>query len=67
MAYRHGTRRRETFYKVQRWNGRVAAWVDARKKTFDTLDEARAFLGHDEKGARMRILQYVNGKFVEVS
>lgn len=67
MAHRHGSRRRETFYKVQKWNEHVAAWVDARKRTFDTLDDARDFMKSTEKGRQVRILQYQKGEFSEVS
>ena len=66
MAYRHGAKRRETFYKVQKWNYKIAAWIDARKKTFDTLEEAQDYLGDSGKNAGARIVQYKDSKFVEV-
>lgn len=66
MALRHGSRRRETFYKVQKWNDRIAAWVDARKKTFDTLQDAQDFANGAGRGLRTRILQYHNGEFTEM-
>ena len=66
MARRHGTKRRETFYKVQKWNDRIAVWVDARKKTFDDLESAQDFAKGADGTERVRILQFVKGEFIEI-
>jgi len=66
MALRHGSKRRETFFKVQKWNPRIAAWTDERKKTFDTLEAARGYVEQSSKNTKLRIVQYESGAFVEV-
>lgn len=67
MALRHGRSRRETFFKVQKWNGAMSTWMDARKKTFDTLEEAREFASKAKDADKVRIVRFNNGEFVEVS
>lgn len=64
MALRHGRSRRETFFKVQKWNEAFSTWMDARKKTFDTLEDARDFA--DKTKDKVRIVRFDNGEFIEV-
>jgi|GEM_PF-4686864 len=67
MALRHGRRRRETFFKVQNWNGAFSTWMDARKKTFDTFEEAKEFADKAKDKDKVRIVRFQNGAFIEVS
>ena len=67
MTVRHGSRRRKTFYKVQKWNKRIAAWVDAHKRTFDTIQDAQSFVNGAGRDLKTRILQYIDGEFIEVN
>jgi hypothetical protein len=51
-------KRRKVFpyYKVQKRTPRVLAWSDARKKAFDTLEEAQAFITSQAKPDECRVL-----------
>ncbi|MGD8451361.1 MAG: hypothetical protein PVJ57_06040 [Phycisphaerae bacterium] len=48
-------RRPYPYYKVQVYDERSATWIE-RKRGFDTLDEARRYVGESLVGANVRVV-----------
>ena len=55
------------YFKVQRIDSRVLAWMDARKEAFDTLEEARRFLAEQvaPRAARIIIVEREGRRILE--
>jgi hypothetical protein len=57
MAKKSRPRKIFPYYKVQIVSPRQLCWIDARKKAFDSLDEAKGFIGATLTQKTWRILE----------